>query len=156
MHLPTKTHTAKDKMKKILLFLTGVLMLTFASCVPDDNDQMQFHFEYLPVETVTLPETVQRGQTYPITVTFNRPTDCYYFDSFYYDINGYTRTVAVQAIVIENASCDPLTNVAPEQKSFNFYCSPGYANNEYTFKFYKGVDTQGNDVFEEHTVTVEQ
>ena len=149
-----KHNFEREHMKKILVFLAGLFVLTLASCSLENDQNTQFHIEFLPVETVTMPESVARGQTYPITVTFRRPDDCHYFDSFYYLAEESVRTVAVQSIVIENATCDPLLDAPAEQQTFNFYCAPNYEHSNYTFKFYKGVDAQGHDVFEEHTVGI--
>lgn len=141
-------------MKKLLLLLV-TLLLVF-SCVPEDDDRVQFHIEFVPAVSVELPESFTRGETYEIKVKYNRPTDCHYFDGFYYEASGHIRTVAVQTIVIEDANCEPLVSIAPEESSFNFYCNPTYADNTYTFKFYTGQGSNGAQEFMEVEVPVVQ
>jgi hypothetical protein len=141
-------------MKKLLLLFVTLLLIT--SCVPDDSENIKFHVEFVPVESVVVPPTVTPGQTYQIVVNFKLPTDCHYFDGFLYEPEGNVRTVAVQTIVIEDSNCAPATDGTPtEQKSFNFLCSPSYSFDNYVFKFYQGVDEAGNDVFLEVPVAVE-
>ena len=142
-------------MKKLLL-LCVTLLLLFA-CVPEDSDNVKFHVEFIPVQSVVVPESMVKGQTYEIKVNFILPTDCHYFDGFYYEPDFNIRTVAVQSIVIEDANCAPATEDAmPEQKSFNFLCSTLYSYSSYTFKFFQGEDEAGNQQFLEIEVPVTQ
>lgn len=143
-------------MKK-LLSLLFIVLLVVTACSTDDEDRIDFHVEFVPVLSVDLPETVTPGQTYEMKVTFNLPTDCHYFDGFYYMPSENTRTVAVQTIVIEDMDCQtPIDGNASEQKSFNFYCSPGYQFENYVFKFYQGQDAQGQDQFLEVEIPIVQ
>lgn len=144
-------------MKKLFLILVA-LALVFG-CVPDDNEnRTNFHMEFLPVTAVDLPQTMSRGETYTIKVNFNLPTDCHYFNGFYYNRSNNTRTVAVQALVIEDNNCtSPADSNVGEQKSFEFYCTPDYSYNYYIFKFYQGVNEETNqDEFLEIQVPVTQ
>lgn len=139
-------------MKKILLILS-VLALAVA-CVPEDENRVNFHVEFIPVESVEVPEFITPGRTYPITVKFRRPNDCHYFDGFYYEANGPTRIVAVQTIFIEDTACDPIDSEEPESQKFNLACPLGYAYDSYRFKFYKGEDAQGNQQYLEIEIPV--
>lgn len=139
-------------MKKLLLLIA--VLITICSCSIDDGPRQQFHLEFLPVESVDVPDHFVRGQNYDIKVYYRRPNDCYYYDDFYYEANGNTRTVAVQSIVIEDANCEPITDAAPEEASFNFLCANIYTNTSYLFKFYKGTDAEGNQEFLEVEVPV--
>lgn len=133
--------------------LIGVLFI-ISSCSIDDDERVQFHMEFIPVVGVDVPEYFVRGETYPITVSYNRPTDCYYFDGFYYEPDGNVRVVAVQSIVIEDSNCEPLDTLVAEEASFDFICSPLYSNQSYLFKFYRSVDEEGNQLFLEVEVPV--
>jgi hypothetical protein len=143
-------------MKK-LLSLLFITLLVVTACSTEDDNRIDFHVEFIPVLSVELPQSVTPGQTYEMKVNFNLPTDCHYFDGFYYMPDGNTRTVAVQTIVINDMDCaTPLDGNANEQKSFNFYCSPGYQYDSYLFKFYQGEDAQGQDQFLEVVVPIVQ
>lgn len=143
-------------MKKLLSLLLIVLLVATA-CSTDDGDRIDFHVEFVPVLDVDLPTTVTPGQTYEMKVNFSLPTDCHYFDGFYYMPEGNTRTVAVQTIVLNDISCEaPINGNANEQKSFNFYCSPGYQFDSYIFKFYRGQDAEGQDQYLEVEIPIVQ
>lgn len=134
-------------MKKILLLLALVFAINSCS-VKDDGPN--YHYEVLPVESFTVPESFYLGQTYPIKVTYKKPTDCHTFVGFYYEKNGNVRTIAVQTSVLDNSACQPISE-EPVEVSFNFQCT---YSGTYIFKFYKGTDAVGNDVFEEVEIPV--
>ncbi len=133
-------------MKKIALLL--VTIITLASCsIQDDNPN--YHLEVLPIETYTLPESFVYGQTYPITVTYKRISDCHNFEAFYYEKTGNTRIIGVTASVLDRDDCVPSDEIV--EKTFNFVCT---YHGSYIFKFYKGEDAQGNNIFDEVEVPV--
>ena len=156
MHLDNESgnYIQKRFMKKILLLL-GVLCIIITSCSIDNGDKLKFHVEFLPVVSVEIPETMQPGGTYEFKVTYSRPTDCYYFDGFYYEPEGNANIVAVQTLVIEDADCQPLTTLAPEVATFQVSCSPDYTASTYFFKFYQGEDADGNQQFMEVYIPVQ-
>jgi len=141
-------------MKKLGLFFITLLLI--ASCTLEPDETVPFHIEFLEVESVVIPETVTPGNIYEITVTYRKPTDCHYFDGFYYEANGSERVVAPQAIVIEDAECLPLTDEEPEEASFDFECKTSYTESSYHFKFYSGEDANGNQTYIEREVQVMQ
>lgn len=147
-----KQFAGKIIMKKIL-FLLCLIVLT-AACALDDDNNKQFHVEFLPVESVELPESMSPGHEYEIKVNFRRPSDCYYFDGFYYEANEHIRTVAVQALYIENANCAPIVSTQPDSQSFILKCPENYSFDTYLFKFYKGEDAVGNQIYLEQEVPV--
>ena len=134
-------------MKKVLLLLLTVLALVSCSL---DNDLPDYHYEVLAVESFTVPQSFTTGNSYEIKVKYKRPTDCHYMDGIYYDKEGNTRIIAVQSKVIEKSDCAPLTDQIYEV-SFDFICSGGTS---YIFKFYKGEDEDGNNIFEEVEIPV--
>lgn len=141
-------------MKKLIsiLFLAVLTAFTFSSCELGDDDNLNYHFELIPVESVVMPESFVMGQTYPIKVYYKRPTSCHFFEGFYYERDLNVRTVAVQASVIETTGCDELDE-APVEASFDFVPT---SNGTYVFKFYQGEDQYGNNVFLEYEVPVVQ
>ncbi|OYQ37127.1 hypothetical protein CHU92_08825 [Flavobacterium cyanobacteriorum] len=130
-------------------------VLLAISCSPDDSNTVNFRLEFVPVESVDLPEHMTPGETYQIKVNFRLPTDCHYFDGFYYHSESTTRTVGVQAIVIENANCESTIDAGTEQKSFNFLCLPSYAHSTYLFRFYQGETNTGEAQYLEVLVPVQ-
>lgn len=138
-------------MKKIIL-LFSILFIT-VSCTPDD-DRKQFYMEFLPIESVELPEYFTPGSVNEIVVNYKRPNDCYSFNGWYYTSQGNTRTVAVQALVVEDNNCIPYQENRIFSNSFEFKAGMRPQDTSYLFKFYQGKDASGNSVFLEIEVPV--
>lgn len=134
--------------KKIAVL--SLFFLLFISC-STDNEETKYHFEFLKIETIVMPDTFILGETYEIKMTYFRPTNCHSFSGFYYDKNLNVRTIAVQNIVTEVPNCLPLIEEI-EEVSLNFYVTN---NGSYIFKFWQGTDANGDDIFLEKEVPVE-
>ncbi|MFM2214315.1 MAG: hypothetical protein RL427_1578 [Bacteroidota bacterium] len=135
-------------MKKIISLI--VLFFLFNSCTSDSSPS--YSLSFLPIGSVDIPTEFTLGETYPITVYYNRPTTCHYFNGLYYDKNLNTRTIAVESVVEYRDNCQDLsTTDAMDSYTFNFYVT---SNGSYIFKFYQGKDDSGNDVFLEYEVPV--
>jgi hypothetical protein len=92
------------------------------------------------------------GEIYPITVRYNRPTTCHYFNGLYYDKHLNVRTIAVSSKVEQRNNCQNLSAVdAAAEYTFNFEVT---SNGSYHFKFWQGKDDQANDIFLEYEVPV--
>jgi len=126
---------------KRLLVLSLTLVL-FASCSLDD-DSTNYSFEILPVESVDIPSAFELGETYPITVSYFRPSTCHSFREFYYLKETNERTVAPVNNVLENTNCSDLENDLVEA-TFNFIVT---SNGSYIFKFWQGEDANGEDQY---------
>ena len=125
-------------MKKLLTALTMLIVL---SCSLDDQEQ-NMHLETLPIDSASMPEYFQEGQTYHIDLNYTKPTTCHSFYDLYYVKDGNTRTVAVINSVLDNTSCETVD--LEMEKSFNFVVN----NSEtYVFKFWQGEDDEGNDIY---------
>ncbi|PKG52102.1 MULTISPECIES: hypothetical protein [Olleya] len=125
-------------MKKLLTALTMLIVL---SCSLDDQEQ-NMHLETLPIDSASMPEYFQEGQTYQIDLNYTKPTTCHSFYDLYYVKDGNTRTVAVINSVLDNTSCETVD--LEMEKSFNFVVN----NSEtYVFKFWQGEDDEGNDIY---------
>lgn len=120
-------------MKKIALFCLAIVL--FTSCSVDD-DTINYSFEFMPVESVDIPEEFIMGETYPITVSYYRPSTCHVFKEFYYKKENNQRTVAPVNYVFEEDDCEPLDEVLTEA-TFNFVVT---SNGSYIFKFWQGKD----------------
>ena len=133
-------------MKKLALFFIAILILN--GCNVED-DSPKFHYEILSIESYTVPQSFVLGQTYPIKVKYKKGTNCNQFQGFYYEKNLNVRTIAVQTAVSENSNC--LADTTRVEVSFNFNVT---SNGSYIFKFFKGVDEAGNDLFHEVEIPV--
>ena len=87
-------------MKKILLLL--LMMVSFLSCSTDDNDNLDFYFDYLPITSVTVPDEFRYNEAYDIYFTYELPSNCHYYEDLYYIIDGDYRNVAVIASVLND------------------------------------------------------
>ena len=133
-------------MKKIALFL--VLITSLLSCSVDQPDSYTSYV--LPVDSYTMPATFVVGGSYEVKLKYQKPTACYNYGGIYYYAENNTRTIGIYANVKAGEVCSeelpPLTEV-----SFTF--SPTTAGT-YIFKFYKGPDSSGANVFEDVEVVV--
>lgn len=126
-------------MKKLLaLCLTLILC---ASCSVDDG--VNFGFEVLPVESVDIPDEFELGETYPISVSYFRPSTCHSFKEFYYLKENNIRTVAPITYVFEESNCTDIEDGLVES-TFNFIVT---SNGSYIFKFWQGEDESGEDQY---------
>ncbi|HEU4497421.1 MAG TPA: hypothetical protein VFR70_10250 [Flavobacterium sp.] len=130
--------------------LAVIAVFTLMSCDLGDSDAPAYDFELVAIDSVDMPETVALGTTREIKVYYRRPTACHFYDGFYYEKNLNVRTVALQMRVLAGQTCQPLQEEAATA-SFNFYVSN---SGSYTFKFYKGKDSSGNNLFLEYQVPV--
>ena len=139
-------------MKKLVLLFAALFLIT--SCSMDDNTPT-FHVEFIPVESVEMPEYFSPGGTYLIKVKYKRPTDCHFFDGFYYEESGLALKVAVQTLVIEDAKCESLEREEPEEATFEFNCSTTSSMTSYVFEFYTGMDEEGQPTYKQMEVPVQ-
>jgi hypothetical protein len=135
-------------MKKIIALI--LLWASFLSCSPD-NDYPNYSYEVLPVASYEVPASFKLGETYTITLKYQKPSSCYEYQGIYYDKNLNVRTIGIQAVVDKDQICNqalpPLSEV-----SFQFYVTN---TGSYIFKFYKGKDANGVSLFEEKEIKVE-
>lgn len=135
-------------MKKIVSLLALFFILNSCS----NEDDTQYLFTIMRIESVDIPTEFTMGQTYPITVHYTIPNRCYYFSTLYYDKNLNVRTIAVENAVAQKNNCPELSAAdAARTYTFNFYVT---GNGSYIFKFYQGKDDQGNSIYLEYEVPV--
>ena len=137
LHLNKKPHF--NKMKKLMLLL--LLSVCITACSIDDEED--FEFEFVNVESVNLPDTLVFGNTYQFEVVYNRPTECHFFAGFDYAKNQNTREVAVINAFEQNQSCPEMENLTGTT-DLNFIVE---RDDFYIFKFYQGEDSNGNAQF---------
>lgn len=128
-------------MKK--LFFSCLILLSCWSCSLEDDDYVNYNFEFIPIQEVDIPSSFIIGETYQIKLHYNRPSSCHVFHDLYYDSDGPERTIAVVNVVYDNSNCEDLENSLIE-RSFNF--SVIY-DQVYIFKFWQGEDENGEDIY---------
>ncbi len=133
-------------MKKIVLLFSLLFVLNACSV----EDPQKYHYEILPVESVIIPSEFTLGETYPITMKYYKPSNCYSPYGIYYDKDLNTRTCAVRNLVDESGNCAPIDAVLVEE-TFNFFVT---SNGSYIFKFWHGKNQNGEDVFLEYEIPV--
>ena len=116
--------------------------LTVTSCSDDDNDH-EYHLEYIGVISADLPDEFIYGLTYRINVTIELPNSCYYYYNQYdYYYEGTSRLIYPIAHVDDNVPCTP--NITETTFSIPVQV---LQNETYIFKFYQGQDADGQDQF---------
>lgn len=126
--------------------------LVFNSCSVDDNvSDIQFQFEFIPVDSVEMPMTFNFGGTHTINVTYKRPSTCHTFSNFEYEQHaGNMRSVAVVNFVTLENDCAPLEEEFIT-KTFSFNALD---TAPYTFRFWQGRDDEGEDMYLVYEVPV--
>ena len=136
-------------MKKIISLLAFFFLLN--SCSPL-GDETNYLYEILPIDSVDIPTEFTLGQTYPITVRYNKPTTCHYFSTLYYEKDLNVRTIAVENAVKQTTNCQDLSAAdGASEYTFNFQVT---SNGSYIFKFYQGKDENGVNIYLEYEVPV--
>ena len=131
-------------------FVSLILTLSIISCSTDDSAN-DFKIETLPIKSAVVPEAFTFGSNHPITIKYELPSSCHAFYDLYYQYEGASRIVAVNSVVNENNTCtDALIEI-----EYQFLVSV-VQKEDYTFKFWKGVDNNGENIFEEIIVPVNE
>ncbi len=135
-------------MKRIILLFVTVTL--FLSCSVNDDNHDSYQYEVLPIKSYLIPENFKLGETYAIKLKYQKPTECYIYQGIYYSKELNTRTIGIQAAIKRNQVC---TTVLPAESevSFDFFVTN---TGSYIFKFYKGKDVEGKDLFENVEIKV--
>ncbi|WP_378180591.1 hypothetical protein [Aquimarina sp. SS2-1] len=131
-------------MKKIQIIALIILTCCLSSCLNDDNDGIIFSYELVPIEEVDIPDQFIRGETYEITVSYFRPSDCHSFSGFDYDRLANERTVSVVNVVVNDRECEDLAQTDLIDASLNFLVG---IEESYVFRFWQGRNDQGENQF---------
>ena len=133
-------------MKKIT-FICLLLFSVIASC--SKSDEINSKIKLLPIDEAITPQSFTYGETDSISIKYSLPNGCHYYHSLYYQYQDTTRIVAVRAVELLNENCTQSVS----QKERKFAVTPNQYK-DYVFKFWKGVDANGEDLFEEKIVPV--
>lgn len=132
-------------MRKIVLSL--ILTFVIISCTPEGEE---FNVEVLPVAKVEMQTVFALDSVTNIPVTYLRPSNCHFFEDFYYLRNDFTRVIAVYNSTAIKENCETLEN---DSIHVNLRFKPSEIGT-YTLKFWKGVGTNGQDEFFEYQAVV--
>ncbi len=125
-------------------------MFLVVSCSIDD-DSNNFKLETLPIKEAIVPAEFTFRSMHDITVTYELPSGCHSFYDLFYQYEGTSRRVAINSLVNEGVACtDDIREI-----EYTFKVNV-VQREDYTFKFWKGVDSEGENIFEEVIVPVNQ
>ncbi|QCX02407.1 hypothetical protein FGM00_17395 [Aggregatimonas sangjinii] len=131
-----------------ILSVLAAFTMVISSC--SNDDEPNFHFTALRALSAEVPESFELNERYQITVTFERPDGCTFFEGF--DVTSpdtTVRDVVVIGSVFTDRACT--TEVEEIEVSFDFVV---IHDQTYTFRFYEGQDDEGEHQFFEITVPV--
>ena len=131
-------------MKKILFIC---LTLIIVSC--SKNEQNNSYLVLLPIDKAITPQNFTFGTTDTIAVKYSLPSGCHYYHSLYHQHQDNVRIIAIRALESLDVSCTQ----ALVQKEVKFPIEI-LQKEKYIFKFWKGKDNTGKDIFEERIVPV--
>lgn len=134
-------------MKRILSVI--IILVFFISCSVEDTLQ-EYTVEKMPIESVDLPQVFVYGNTYTVTITYEKPTSCHGYDGIIFSREENTRTIAIQNILVVGSNCQDLTNEFAET-SFDITVEE---YEPYVFKFWQGKNDDGEDIFLEYEIMV--
>ncbi|WP_299258810.1 hypothetical protein [uncultured Aquimarina sp.] len=130
-------------MKRIRIIALIIFSSCLTGCLNDDNGII-FSYERVPIEEVDIADQFTRGETYDITVSYFRPSDCHSFSGFDYDRLSNERTVSVVNVVVNDRVCDDLEETDLIDASINFFVG---SEDSYVFRFWQGRNDQGENQF---------
>ena len=134
-------------MKKSVFLL--FIIFTLFSC--ELNDEPKSEPVSLPIESVVMPSELGLNQLLLIKVTYSRPTTCHLFNGFNYVYTGeFTRTVNIEAVKLNDTNC---VDASTESYEVDLEFKPTKVG-VYHFKFWSGVDENGNYTFLEYDIDV--
>lgn len=126
------------------------MMVPLVSCNLED-DTVNFHFVNLQVVEAELPESFELLKTYEVKVTYLNPNNCTFFEGFNVAKTGPTeRMVVAVGSQLDEAACAQVADEVVEY--FAFTC---YYTDTYVFRFWSGLDAEGNPQYLEYQVPVE-
>jgi 7-cyano-7-deazaguanine synthase in queuosine biosynthesis len=127
-----------------------VLVFLLVSCGLDD-DSNNFVIETLPIKEAIVPVEFDYGQRHNIMIRYELPSGCHSFYNLFYQYEGTSRIIAVNSIVNEDVAC------TDDIREFEYTFEVNVVQYEdYTFKFWKGTDADGGNIFEEIIVPVNE
>lgn len=125
------------------------LCLLLASCAPEGES---YTLEILPVAKVEFESelTFAKDSVTEIPVKYIRPTNCHFYQDFYYDRIDFTRIVAIYNARLNKDDCQSFEN---DTIMVPLKFKPNQLGT-YIFKFWKGTNDAGEDLYFEYNAVV--
>lgn len=136
-------------MSKNFLIATLIISTLFSCSLDDNGNNSNLSLKTLPIKEFIVPDSFDFSESYEITVFYDLPDECHSFRNLFYQHQGTSRIVAVNSLVDDTSNC----TLAIIEKEFTFIVNVTQSQ-DYTFKFWKGTDNNGDDIFEEVIVPV--
>ena len=130
-------------------FILILTIFTLSSCSLDDDDNTYVSIETLPIKQAIVPLEFEYGSVYTLKVVYDLPSGCHSFYNLFYQYENTARIIAINSLVNSNQACTE----ALIEKEYEFEVTVSQREN-YVFKFWKGIDDEGHDIFEEIVVPV--
>lgn len=131
--------------KKIVLIFFVVLL---SACNSDDDN---YYYQLMPIEEADLPEFFEYGKVYLVTVRYQIPNDCLLYPELIYEYDLDAREVGVVGTFVDSKDCSELEDVT---RNFTFRVQ-ALQREDYVFKFWQGEDENGDSIYLEVVVPVE-
>ena len=129
-------------MKNFLVLL--VILAGIFSCSIEDDVNPTYNFELAPVDSVSLPDTLTYGETYDFEITYERASTCHAFEWFEFTRDTNERKIyVVNRVYLDASKCEDLEDELVTQDLTFEVIRQDY----YIFKFWQGVDSNGEDFF---------
>lgn len=132
-------------MKKLISAL--VLCFILASCEPEGEG---YTIEILPVAKVEMQTAFRKDSVTQIPVKYLRPSNCHFYEDFYYDKVGFSRIVAIYNSRLDRDNCQSIEN---DTITVPLKFKPTELGT-YTFKFWRGTTAAGVDEYDEYDAVV--
>ena len=132
--------------KNILILM--LVLFTVSSCSLEGDDS-NLSIETLPIKEAMVPIEFEFGSMYKLKVVYDLPSGCHSFYDLFYQYESTARIIAVNSVVNANLACTE----ALIEREYEFEVNITQ-HEDYIFKFWKGTDSAGNDIFEEIRVPV--
>ena len=132
-------------MKKliILLFISALVF----SCT---EEEPILELKVLPIKEAKTPVRLQYRNVDTLTLKYTLPNACYTFRNVYYERERNSRVIAINAVLDSEKICTQAT--IDEEIKIPIHV---LQEEDYTFKFFKGKDADGNSIFKEIIVPVD-
>jgi len=129
-------------MKNLKWFIGLILIsLSVVSCL-DDEPTVEVVYKYKAVDSVQIGEIHPSRQVTEIRTYFTRTNSCENFFNYEYHILGNERSVSAIFSEFEDASCEEIS-----EPSYSVLQFKPENSGIYTFRFWNGLDENGQDVF---------
>lgn len=129
-----------------------LIMVVISSCSIENDEGVPFTYEIAKVNNVQFPEFFVFGQTHDIVVQYEQPSTCHLFSGFEVVTDLNVRTVNAVTAVLATGDCMDLENHIEEQV-LQFRAT---SNGSFVFKFFAGLNPNGEPQYIEREIFVQQ